>query len=424
MTRHWIIDTVGALGLALAMPFTAHGQPPAVPNAAPSFHDAVAAAWARLPQRQDFAARQGVAAARFATGGALFPNAPYATGTYVNDKILGSNQSYITSQGELGTPVWLPGEGTATQGAATADAAAVDAQAAAAHLGIAVQVLDLAARAALAVNDRDVAQRRLAVAQGLAADLARRFRVGESPESDSLTASAEAASASMALAAAEARVGTAVSAFSAITGLDAPPRLATPPRFAARRSTPAALPASAADPLSGHPRIVAAERAVAAAQAKARLVRIKNRDSPDIGVQVINEKQPGTRWDTRVGVMFRFPFATEARNAPLRAAAEEVVTQAQVQLDLARREVLAGTRQAGIVLAAAERSIPAAARAASELDRRRGQIERAWRLGEMPFIEVVRADGLAFDAELARDKAATELDAARLGLRLAEGALP
>ncbi len=409
-----------ALIAVLLVAAPAFARPPA---AAPSshetsFHDAVAAAWARLPQRRALAARRGVAAAQFAAGGAFFPNAPYATGTYINDKILGSNENYLTTQGELGTPVWLPGEGTATQNAASADAATVAADIDATHLALAVQVLGLAAQAAFAANERDVAQRRLATAEALAADLAHRFHVGESSESDALAADAEAAGARVTLSAADAQLASAIAALAAVTGREAVPRLAAPaPRVVLGAAVLASAPAT-------HPRIIAAERAVAAAQAKARLTRIENRDSPTVGVTGINEKQYGSPWDTRFGVVFRFPFATEARNAPLRAAAEEAVTQAEVQLVLAQREVLAAIRQAAAVLAGAERGSAAASRAADALDKRRGEVERAWRVGEMPLIEVVRANALAFDADLSRDKTRTELDAARQRLRLAEGVLP
>ena len=416
-----VIMSVPSLALALALLVVAPAlaRLPAEPasDREPSFHDAVAAAWARLPQRRALAARQGVAAAQFTAGGAFFPNAPYATGTYINDKVLGSNYNYITAQGELGTPVWLPGEGTATQRAAQADAATVAADADAVHLALAVQVLGLAAQAAFTANERDVARRRLASAEALAADLAHRFHVGESSESDALAADAEAAGARVALSAAEAQLASDVAALAAVTGQD------TVPRLVASASRPAAQVALAVAPAT-HPRIIAAERAVAAAEAKARLTRIENRDSPTIGVTGINEKQYGSPWDTRFGVMFRLPFATEARNAPLRAAAEEAVTQAEVQLVLAQREVLTAVHQAAAVLAGAERGSAAALRAAGALDKRRAEVERAWRVGEMPLIEVVRANALAFDADLARNKSRTELEAARQRLRLAEGFLP
>jgi outer membrane protein TolC len=381
-----------------------------------SFHDLVADAWAQLPQRQDIAARRTVAAARFRAGGALVPDAPFVTGSYVNDKILGSNQNYITTQVEVSTPVWLPGEGTAMQNTARAEGAAAEAAGEAAHLALASQLLDLATQAALAENARSVAARRLATAQALAADLARRFRVGEAAQSDALAADADAASAAATLSSAETDLASLRTTLAELTGSEALARLDGP-----QPAGPAGLPA---EWVARHPRVVAAEQAVAAAEANERLVRIQNRDDPQIGLQGTDEKQPGTRWDTRFGVVVRFSFATEARNAPRRAAAEQATTQAMVQLALARREVLTAIGQAQVARAGAERGSVAAEKAALELDRRRGQIDRAWRAGEMPLIEVVRANALAFDAAYARDKARTMLGAAGLRVRLAEGEVP
>ena len=380
-----------------------------------TLHDMVADAWARLPQRQEFAARRTVAAARFRAGGALVPDAPFVTGSYVNDKILGSNDNYITTQVEVSTPVWLPGEGTATQSTARADGAAAEAAGEAAHLALASQILDLATRAALAEDARGIAARRFATAQALSADLARRFRVGESAQSDALAADADAASASVTLSNAETDLESVRATLAEVTGSEALARLDGPE---------AVIGAGLPDALAHHPRVVAAEQAVAAAEANEHLVRVQNRDDPQIGFQGIDEKQPGSRWDTRFGVVARFSFATEARNAPRRAEAEQATTQAMVQLAVARREVLTGIRQSQAALAGAERGSAAAVRAAAELERRRGQIDRAWRAGEMPLVEVVRANALAFDAAYARDKAFTELGAARFRVQLAKGVVP
>ncbi len=395
----------------------AFARSPVISPAGPlSLHDAIEAAWVRLPQRPDFKARQQVAAARNFAGGALFPNAPSVTGTFVNDRILGSNYNFVTSQGQLSTPIWLPGEGTASQKAARADNDAIGAEAEAVHLALAGQILDLASQAVLATDTRDAARRRLAASRALAADLGRRFRIGESAESDALAAEADAASVSIILINAEAQLASIRLTLASATGIDVVPRIAAP--------APLALSLESDSAFASHPRIVATELAVATARAKSQLTRIQNRDSPEIGVQVTNDKQPGTPWDTRVGVVFRLPFATEGRNAPLRAAAEQMVTQAEVQRVIARREVVASVRTAQAVLVASERAIVEAERGAGVLDRRRGQIERAWRMGEMSLIEVVRANALAFDAELARDRARTSRDTARQSLRIAEGMVP
>lgn len=391
-----------------------------------TLHDAVAAAWNRDPQRRAIGAREDTAAARYAAGGALFPDAPSLTTSHVNDKVAGSNYNYITTQAEFDTPVWLPGQGTATQGVARAQANVAAADDEAAHLALAADVLDLATQAALAGNARAVAGRRLAVARALATAAGQRFRVGEGSESDSLAADADAASAQIALSVAAAQYGGAVAGFASVTGTAVVPQLAgLPPRRPGQLSLMLAAAQTGDDSaLSSHPQIAAAQRAVVAAQEQARLVRIENRDSPQIGVQGINEKQPGTRWDTRFGVVLHFPFATQARNAPRRAEAEQAVTEALVVLELTRRRVAAAVQQADIALAGAEQAAVAARRAAADLDKRSGQIERAWRLSEMPLIEVIRASSYAFDADLARDKAQTEVDAARQRARLVEGVLP
>ncbi len=399
------------------------------PASAATLHDAVEAAWLRLPQTRSIEARQAVAAAKNEAGSAFFPNAATATGSFVNDKIVGSNQNYITSQVELSTPVWLPGEGTATQRAADAEGRAAVADGEALHLAVAEKVLQLVVQAEGDTNQLAISRRRLTTAQALAKAVHDRFAAGESPETDSLAADAEAANAELSLQSAQAQAANARAAYAALTGLPVLPRL-----DAATAATPCLLagaPGESDQPaqpdpawLDQHPRMIAARRALEAAEAKARLVRIENRDNPEIGLQGIDEKQPGTRWDTRMAVIIRLPFASAARNAPRRAAAEQAVTEADVQLELTRRELLSLSCQSNVALQAAQRSQAAATRAATAMDLRRAKIERAWRAGEMPLIELIRADAMAYDSDSTREKAALDLAAARTQARLLQGILP
>lgn len=379
-----------------------------------SLGDAVALAWARAPERPVFAARQQSAAVRARVGDALFPQAPTASGAYVNDKVAGSNYNYVTAQLQATTPLWLPGEGTATRRAGQAEGQQAAADEEAAHLLLAARVIELAGQAALAFNARAVAAQRLQTSRALAQDLLRRQQLGEGSQSDALAAQADADSAQMTLSTADAQLAGARGNLAALIGS---PGL---PAFEAGREPPTPN----GDPLARHPRVVAAEQAVAAARANERLVRIGNRDDPEFGVQGINEKQPGSRWDTRFGVVAVFHFATDARNAPRFAAAQQAITEAEAQLLLARRAVQAAVAEVEATLAGAEAAATAAERAAAALLLRRGQIERAWRLGEMPLIEVVRANVLSFDAAYTRDRARADAVAARLRLRLARGILP
>ena len=176
--------------------------------------------------------------------------------------------------------------------------------------------------------------------------------------------------------------------------------------------------------LSQHPSVVAALLEVREADAEARLVRVADREDPDLGLQLTNDKQPGSPWDTRVGVVFHLPFASAAHNAPRRAAAEQKLVEARTHLTLTRRAVIASAHDALLRLASAERLCRTTNRAASDLDRRRTEIEHAWRIGEMPTIELIRANAVASDADLMRAQAKTKRDAARWAAVLAAGSLP
>ena len=185
--------------------------------------------------------------ARHLSGSAFFPDAPYLTGQYDNDQILGSNHDYKTTQAELGTPLWLPGEGTATERVANADAASVDAARRAAQLALAADVVDLATRARFALEARDVAARRLTTNTALARSTAQRFQVGEGSQSDSLAADAEASSASASLEEPQAALEAAVVTLAKVTGRNTVPTLDPPPLLHAAS-------------LARDPRIMAAEQ--------------------------------------------------------------------------------------------------------------------------------------------------------------------
>lgn len=379
-----------------------------------TFHQALALAWDRLPQRRTYVAQQEVAAAQNLEGSALFPNAPSVSSMYVNDNMLGSAEDYITTQVQVTTPLWLPGEGTATQKLAQARGAAASAAGEAAHLSLALQLLNLSARAALDAAARDIAQRRLATSQALATDARNRFHTGEGAEADMLAADADVGWARVNVSDAEARLAGSLASLAALLGGETIPRLVSPVR-------PAAL---GPEGMAHDPRLAAAQRAVEVAQANLRLVRLQDRNDPEIGVVGINEKQYGAPWDTRFGVVLRFSFASEARNAPRRAAAEEQLTQAEARLEEARRRIVAQYRQANATLISAERGAAVAVRAARELAQRQDMVERSWKQGEMPLIEVVRANASAFDAAFSAARSRTLLEAARLEVVIAQGVIP
>ena len=149
-----------------------------------------------------------------------------------------------------------------------------------------------------------------------------------------------------------------------------------------------------------------------------------DRDDPEVGIEGIHEKQFGSPWDNRVGVMLKVPFGSTARNLPRIAAATARLNTAEARLLQQRRLVAIGLQQALARLRAARANRSAAATVARELDGRAVEVVRAWHVGEMPLIEATRAQTAAFDADLAARRASTMLQAAQWQVALAEGVLP
>ena len=155
-----------------------------------------------------------------------------------------------------------------------------------------------------------------------------------------------------------------------------------------------------------------------------RLVRLADRDDPEVGIEGIREKQFGSPWNNRVGVMLKIPFGSSARNLPRVAAAQARLNTAEARLLQQRRLVAIGLQQALARLRAARADRQAATAVARELDGRAAEVVRAWHVGEMPLIEAMRAETAAFDADLSARRAVTMLDTAQWQVALAEGMLP
>ena len=402
---------VGRLGRAwlVALPGLVAGA--AHPAFAASLRDAFEAAWQRTPDARALAAQRGVQEARRYAGGQLFPAAPFLQGEATSDRFL-SNQGFNSYALEAGTPVWLPGEGTAT--IRQADAGLAELQARLAELRLAV-----AGAVRAAVGDVEVAavalpplERRAAAARDLAAATARRASRGESPAADALLSRSEAVTAEAALAEQRAALEVAAARFALLTGQ------ATVPNLASDAAPPD-------QPARDHPRLLAARRAVATAEAGLRLAQATLRESPIVSLQGRTERQLYTEhYDTRLGLIVRLPLATEGRNRPRLAAAEAELTRAEASLAVAEREVLIEQRQARLGLGAAGQQLRLAEQAARLLAQRRVQLDQAYTVGEMPLVEVIRARSAAFEAELNRARAKAAQDRARSRLDQALGVLP
>ena len=138
-----------------------------------------------------------------------------------------------------------------------------------------------------------------------------------------------------------------------------------------------------------------------------------------------SERDPGERrYDTRAGLQFRLPFATDARNAPRRAAAEADVTEAVVAERNVRRQVDLQVARARIDLATVEEGLATARQRVAVFRQQRGFAEAAYRAGQIALADAIRVRAFATESEVAQGRAEIATRQARSRVRQAMGLLP
>nr|WP_246500609.1 TolC family protein [Azospirillum rugosum] len=382
----------------------------ALPAGAQTLRDAVEGAWRLNPEIRTLEARRGQAVAQRGAGESLVPAAPAVTLRNITD-VLGRNVGRREYEAELGVPLWLPGQGTATVRAADALLARTDAEIAARQLAVAGEVRAALWQIALLDRRVELARQRLAVARRLEADTQRTSRAGETSEADHQLARGEALAVAADVRDEELTLEEARQAFRALTGTTVP------------KATPE--PLIGEQPLDRHPTLQAARLGVRSAQAQKQLVDLSTRDYPEVGVLARKERDVrDERFGTIVGLSLRIPFAVEAVNAPKRAEAATELVRSEAEQANAERTVETEIRQARLAHQAASERLSIARDRAAALRGRLTNVERARKAGEISLIEFVRAQEAAFAADLARTTAEVQVGAARARLNQSLGVLP
>jgi outer membrane protein TolC len=257
----------------------------------------------------------------------------------------------------------------------------------------------------------DLARRRLQAARTLQADVDRQVAAGQVALADLLLAKAETLEARSILSEQETALTGARLAFQALTGIPSP--------------ADSAEPEPTDRSFEQHPRLVALRKTLDVAEATTRLIRIQDRDSPDVALLgVIERELYNDPYDKRIGVRVTIPFATEGRNAPRRAASEAERTQALAELQTAERQVRAEVGRAEADLASAQERAALAGERYRAFAERLVLIERSARVGETAFVELVRARAGVFETDIARLRSDIAVMQARSRLNQALGLLP
>ncbi len=345
-------------------------------------------AWARNAEIAALTARRAEILARKRAAGRLTPGPPSLGVGHLNDYVTGDD-GYREYDVELGTPLWLPGEGTAIGRVADAELVQLDAELDVARLAVAGEVRDAYWQFRLAAGAVEVARRRLDAARALQSDLDRQVHAGQVARADLLLSVAETADARSILSTEEASATQARLAFHTLTGAEPPADFIEP-------EVPAQTDAN-------HPRRIALRRTVDVTEATARLLKVQDRDSPDVALLGVVERQLYNEpYDKRIGVRVVIPFATEGRNEPRRKANEVERTRALAELRTADYQIQAEVGKAEADLASAKERETLAEERYRAFAERLDLVERSVRVGEGALVELVRARANLFEADVAR----------------------
>jgi cobalt-zinc-cadmium efflux system outer membrane protein len=395
--RPRIAATIGLSALA----FSVGAQ-----TARPTLREAVDAAWRLSPQARALASRHAELDARARAAGSFLAGAPSVSLAHKAGR--GAASRAQETEAEISAPIWQPKLRSATVSQVEADRAALDGQIVATKLKLAAEARELAAVAALAEAQIELASRKVAETQALATDTERRVRAGESARVDSLRAQSALSEAQSARAAADGALARVSAAWRALTGLSQPARLDEPPGAE-----------------GVHPLVQAAEAQARAARSKLEVTEADRRDPMEVGVGLVRERPGGgAPTESAVRLSLRVPLGGDIRNGARIAAARAELDAAEAELDASRRMATTEREAAIAQLEAARRSERLAvdrerfAREAQEL------IAKSHRLGETDLPTRLRADAERFEAELARARASIEARRALSKFNQANGAMP
>jgi outer membrane protein TolC len=388
-------------------------QPPALPTAEATarLRAAVNSAWDRSPELAGSPGRQAAATARGRSADSFTPGPPSLGGGFVADGVRnarGGREAELS----LATPLWLPGEGTASRRVADADLTRLTAQQQAQRLAVAGEVREALAAVALAQIEAAGSSARLRDARSLEADVGRRVRGRDAAEAELLTARLDRMDAEIALGERQATLDGAKLAFRSLTGVEPEPAALNEP------DPPQAVAGS-------HPRIAEAEGTAAAADASRRLAEIQTRDSPEIGILARSSREIGsTQYDNRIGIQFRLPFSTDTRNAPRQMAAQAELTEATATAANVRRQVELQAARARVELDTARQAAVTTRQRAAVYRQQRGLSEAAFRGGQASLADVIRVRALATEADVAQGRAEIALRLSRSRVNQSLGILP
>lgn len=358
---------------------------------AETLHDAIHAAWALDPSSRSYAVDASAAQKNANALKSWFPGGPVVSGQYYDDHFIGSNQGYTSYMGSVSVPLWLPGQGTAQVRNALADEDVAKAHIRVERLLVAVRVLELASIATLFQKEIENLRHTSALLEHAVHASRQGLRAGEIASADFDAVVGESEDLHSRISESEQKLDGASAELNALTGSDDIPDIMT--------LDGRVLGAGRAvlDP-ERDPRVAMSDAVSRSARAGYEVARHSYMPNPTVGVMVMKQTQYQAPWNTQVGAQVSIPLPSEAQHVPMVMKEVRAMGAADRDAVLARRKVAVEYRQTRTKLASSIETLRHARATQDAWDQRAADLEQAWRAGEAPVVEYLRARRSALDA--------------------------
>lgn len=397
-------------GLALA-------QPPAPLSLQGVFEQA----WAQQPEARSADLRRAAAGAT-RQAAQQWTAEPLALDLQAKTDRLGANAGSREYEVGVSVPLWLPGERARKGQLAHAEQAALESQWAAARLRLAGQVRDAwwtwqRAQAELGLNDD-----RLASAQGLAQDVARRFKAGDLSQADQHQADSAVAQAESAVAEAQGARDAALAALYAHLGGS---RSAAEPQGNGEPQTEPVPALHVPKTPEAHPVLAELQGQAEVARRAAELAATQKRANPELLLATTRSKgQAGERYAQTVTLGVRIPLGSAPSSQAREATALADAADAEARAAIEQSRLAAEAAAAKVRLAALQVQLQAMARNAALARETLAFYEKSFRLGETDLPTRLRVALEASQAQRQLARLRIDEAAAVSALRQALGLLP
>lgn len=390
------------------------------PGAELTLPQAFTAAWQRQPEAQSLASRQDAAAAHRQVADSWTPEPASLELSSKSDRVT-SNHGNSEFEAGVALPLWLPGERARSRALADAQVRSNASRLLAAQLRTAASVRESYWQWQRSRGEHALALERLANAQQLAADVAKRVKAGDLARADQHQADGVEATASAQLAEAASALAGASQQLRALTGaapsaaLDAP--LVTEP-----------LPDVSVDGAvlaAYHPAVAELVDQTEVARRASDLARVQSRGNPELTLAVARARGVDSEpYQQSFTLGIRIPFGSDNRQRSRLSTVQAELIEAETLWRLEQERLLAERDGARVRFESAQAQLKAAEKRAQLARESRSFFLKSYQMGETDLPTRLRIELESIEAQRQASRARIDLAAAVSSLRQTLGLLP